>query len=91
MLQIDAVVLGDLMREIGQQRNVDVAETALLAWRIHPGQVGELAVGADADHLGIEVLELGGTVAERNDLGGTHECKVERVEQQDEVLAKVVG
>jgi len=67
-LQVDSVVLADLMRQIGEQWDLHVAQAALLARRVYPGQVGEVRVHADANHLGLDLLELGDAVGEGNDL-----------------------
>ena len=81
VLEIDAVVLGYLVRDVREERNVDVAKAALVTWRVHPGQMGELTVRGDGHDLGVELTELVGTVAEGDDLGGTDEGEIERVEE----------
>ena len=44
--------LGDGVSEVGEERNVQPAQPALLAGRVHPGQVGEVGVHAAGHHLG---------------------------------------
>lgn len=69
-LQIDAIVLANLMRQIGEQGNLDVAQTAFLAGRVNPGQMREMGVYTDANHLGVDLPELGDAIGEGNDLRG---------------------
>ena len=89
--QGDAVVGEDaergrhLLLEVSHQGVLQVAQAAGLAVRLHPGQVGELAVHGDAQHLGVHGLELAVAVAERRDLRRAHKRKVQRVEEQHHV------
>ena len=83
VLQVDAVVLGYLMRGVRKERDVDSAEAALLARCVYPRQVRELAVGRDGEHLRLERTELGHSVAERDYLGRADEREIERVEEQN--------
>lgn len=85
------VIAGHLHRLVGQQGNVHAAKAALLARGVDPGQMGELAVGGAADHLAVDLAELGGALREGNDLRGAHEGEVQRVEEQHKVLALVVA
>ena len=61
------------------------------AWRVCPGQVCEGTVDGDAENVGAEGMELGGAVAEGDDLGWADEGEVEWVEEENEVFAGVVG
>jgi len=69
-LQIDSVVLADLVRQIGEQWNLDVAQTALLARRVDPSQMGEVRVHTDPNHFRFDLLELGNAIGEGYDLCG---------------------
>ncbi len=60
----DAVAARDVVRLVGQQGDVHFAEAALLAWRVDPGEVAELAVGGDGDQLAAKRSELLGSVRE---------------------------
>ena len=91
VLEIDAVVLGDGVREVGEERDVEPAEAALLARRVHPRQMREVRVHRAGDHLGTERLELCGPVVEGENLGGADEGEVQRVEEEHEVLALMDG
>ena len=86
-----AVVGADLLGQVGHERVLEPAEAALLARCLDPGQVAELAVDRAAEHLGAALAELLDPVAEGDDLGRADEGEVERVEEQDDVLAAVVG
>lgn len=69
-LQIDTIVLANLMRQIGEQGDLDVAQPAFLAGRVNPGQMGEMRVDTDANHLGVDLPEFGDAIGEGNDLRG---------------------
>ena len=43
--------LGDGVREVGEEWDVEPAEAALLARRVHPRQVREVRVHRACDHL----------------------------------------
>ncbi len=51
VLQVDPVVLGDGMSEVGEERDVQPAEAALLARGVHPRQVSEVGVHRTGHHL----------------------------------------
>lgn len=51
LLDEDAVVLGDGLGDVSNERVGDPAKAALVARSVHPGKVGELGVHADADDL----------------------------------------
>ncbi len=51
----------------------------------------EGTVDGDAENVGAEGVELGGAVAEGDDLGWADEGEVEWVEEENEVFAGVVG
>jgi hypothetical protein len=53
--------------------------------------VGELAVGADPEELRAFLRELVLPPGELQDLGGSDEGKIERVEEEDDPLPPVVG
>lgn len=56
-----------------------------------PGEVTEVTVRGAADDFTADLAELAGAVTEGDDLGRAHEREVGRVEEEDEVLALVVG
>ncbi|MNL03786.1 hypothetical protein D3C87_1243340 [compost metagenome] len=91
VLEQDAVVTGDLLGEVGDEGVGEALDAALFALGVGPGEVREVRVGRDADHFGIPLAELFDGVREREDLGGANEGEVEGVEEQDDVLALVVG
>lgn len=84
------VLLADLLADIADERNFHLAQTALLARRVDPGQVRELGVDGATQHSRVQCFELGNAVRERDDLGRAHEREVQRVEEQHDVLALVV-
>ena len=70
--------------------DLHISKTSLLATSLAPGQVGEVAVSGASNDGAVEVLELLGAVIEGDDLGGADEGEVQRVEEEDNVLALVV-
>lgn len=86
-----AVVTGDLLRFVSQQWNIQTAQTTLLAWRIDPGQVAEVAVGRAGNQLATDFTEFSNTIGERNDLGWTNEGEVQWIEEEHQVFAFVLA
>lgn len=76
-LQINAVILADLVRQIGEQWNLHIAQSAFLAWRIDPGQVCKVRVNAGSNYLRVNLAKFRNAIRERDYLGGTNECAVE--------------
>ena len=70
--------------------DLHISKTSLLATPLAPGKVREVTVGGAGDDSAVQVLELLGAVVEGDDLGGTDEGEVQRVEEEDDVLALVV-
>lgn len=85
-----SVVTGDLHRLVGQQWDAQLAQTSLLARGVDPGQMCEVAVGRDTDHFAADLLELLNAIGEGNDFRRADEGKVQRVEEQHQVLAGIV-
>lgn len=52
-----------------------------------PCQVSEVGVYRAANNLAANVTELFYSVAESNDLSGTHKCEIQGVEEEDQVLS----
>lgn len=85
LLDQNAVVAGNLEVLVGHQRQLQVlAQAALLAGPLAPRQVGEVAVGGDAQHGGVDLLELGHGVVVGENLGGADKGEVHGVEQEDD-------
>ena len=80
----------DLFLEVSNQGIVDVAQAALVTRGLDPGQVAELAVDGNAEHLGVLAREIRVAVAERGDFRRADEGEIERVEEQNHVLAAVL-
>lgn len=70
LLKVNTVVLRDLVRLIGQQWNVELAEATLLARCLQPGQVRVGRVHRACHHLGVDGAKFLHTIAERNNLRG---------------------
>ena len=65
----DAVIPGDLVRQIGEERDVERAETAVLSRRLDPSQVRELGINGHAHHFRVNGAEFVGPVTGK-------ECRV---------------
>lgn len=76
---------------VGDDRDVHLAESSVLAWLVDPCQMREDRVGRGGQNHSVDGLELFGALREGDDLGGADEGEVERVEEQHDVLALVVG
>merc|ERR1719146_44942 len=90
VLEEDAVVTRHLLGDVRQQGVLAAPEPPLAAGLLGPRQVAELAVDGAPDELGARRAELLDAVGERRDLRGAHEGEVERVEEQDQPLAREV-
>lgn len=86
----DAVVRGHLLRDVREEGNVEMAQPALVARLVDPRQMAVLRVDRRSNQLAAQRAELPRAVRERNDLGRADERKVERVEEEHEVLAAEV-
>ncbi len=51
VLEIDTVILGNLVRQIAEDGDIERPEAALLSGYIGPGQVGKMRVHRAGDHL----------------------------------------
>lgn len=49
--------------------------------------MGEVGVDGAANNLAVDVAEVLDPVAEGHDLGGTHKCEVQRVEEENNILS----
>jgi len=85
----DAVIPGDLVRQIGEERDVERAEAAVLSRRLDPGQVRELGIDGHAHHFRVDGAEFVGPVTEGDNFRGADEGKIEGVEEEDEIFALV--
>src|SRR5690606_36336025 len=88
---LHAVGLGNFMLDVSDQREGHSADAALVGRRVAPGGVGELGVDGDTDHLYATLGKSGYTAVVCQDFGGTDEGEIERVKEQHDVLAGVVG
>ena len=87
----NVVSRGDFLLQVSNERIVDVAQAALIARGLNPGQVAELAVHGNAEDLGVLAGEIGVAVAEGRDFSRADEGEVQRIEEQHHILAPVLG
>ena len=87
LLDENSVVPGDCLVKVGDQRVLEAAQTSLLAGLLDPGQVGEVRVGGDSDHLAVDVFELLDPLGESDDFSGADEGEIQRIEIDDHIFA----
>lgn len=83
----NAVLGGDLLGVVSDDGDLHVAETSHLAGRLDPSQMRLHRIAGASDQLRVQLLELLRTVAEGNNLGGTHKGEILGIEEQDDVFA----
>ena len=86
LLDEDTIISGDLLGLIGQDRDLHLTETTLLARLVNPGQVRELGVSGGSDDSSVQSLELGDSVRESDDLSRADESEVHGVPEEDDIL-----
>jgi hypothetical protein len=85
------VRLGDLALEVRDERVLEVAETAVVAIGLQPRQVGKLGVDRAAEDFGVQRGEFLVAVGEGGDFRRADKGEIERVEEEHDVLAAVIG
>jgi hypothetical protein len=85
--ELDVVGAADLVLHVGDQRVLHLADTTVVDRRVLPGEVGELRVDRYADDFDAALLELVQAVIEGDQFGRADEREVERVKEDDGVLA----
>lgn len=91
VVQIHAVFLRYLVAQVTEQWDLDVAQSSLFPRRVYPCQMRKVGVYTAGNHLRINLLELVDSIGEGQNLGGTNEGEVERVEEEDDVFPQVVA
>jgi len=86
-----AVIAADLLGQVGHERVLESAQAAVDARGLDPGEVGEVAIDRDTQDLTVPLLEFGDFVAESDDFRRADEGKIERVEEETNVLAAKIG
>ena len=77
----------NVLGQVGQQREIQLAHAAVLAGRARPGEVSVVRVYTDADDLGAQLLELSVLFVELDNLRRADKSEVERVEEEHDPLA----
>lgn len=83
----NAVLRGDLFRVVANDGDLHVAQTALLAGSLDPGQVRFHRVARAGDQLRVDLAELLNAVAESDNFGGADKGEILRVEEQHHVFS----
>jgi len=86
-LEKDAILFGDFLVQVSNQRIGYAAEAAFLAGEVVPGEVTENAIDGAAKNNGVPLGELFEVLLESDDFGGANEGEVEGVEEKDNILA----
>lgn len=74
LVQQHIVVGRDLLGQIGEERVLQLAHSAVLAVDIAPGEMAEVGVHGNAQNLGVNVMELLDPLAKCNNFSGANEC-----------------
>lgn len=82
---------GNGLGVVGNERQADIPETSLVSWLLGVGVVREQRVSGGSQQYAVVFLELGVSIGEGQDLSWTHESEVQRVEEEHDVLALIVG
>lgn len=84
-LDEDAVAARNLLRSVGDKGKLQVrTQAALLSGLLNPGEVGEVRVGGNAEHGGVDGAEALEGVVVLDDLGRADEGEVHGVEEEDD-------
>lgn len=76
IVQVNAIVLGYVVRQVAEQRDLEWSETALFARRLDPGEMCEMRINAASHHFGVDFLELIDAIGKSENFGGTHKGTV---------------
>ena len=58
VVEINAVIFGDLVRQIGEEGNVELAQTAVFPRRLRPREMRELRIDGHAHDFGVDGAEF---------------------------------
>lgn len=86
-----AVVPGNLVGHIREQRHVHRAKTAVLALLLGVLHMDEVGIDRAPNQLSIQLFEFASLVAELANLGRAHESKVKGPEEEAHVFALELG
>ena len=104
ILKKNAIVARDRFGQVRDKRDVHFSETTFFSWSLGPGKMGEVRVYRSGNDFGADCSEFFNSIAriegkfkgsgeelpEGDDLSGTNEREIKRVEEEDKVLALVV-
>ena len=85
--ELDVVGAADFMLDVSDQRVLDLADATVVDRGVLPRGVGELRVDRDADDFDAALLELVQAVIEGDQFRRADEGEVQRVEENDDILA----
>ena len=84
-----AVIRGNFLILVGEERVINLAKAAFFAGGIDPGEVGVVAVHGTTDDLGIQLREIIGSVGKINNFRRTDKREVKRIEEQNRPLSRL--
>jgi len=87
VLDEDVVVSGHALANVGEEREVDFAETTFVSRSLNPGEMCEVRVCGHAKNCGVDVFEFLHLFRVRNQFGWANVREVEWVENQHDVFA----
>jgi hypothetical protein len=87
IVEQNIVIPGDLLFDVSDKGVVYSADATFGARDVSPSEVGEFAVDRNADDFDAQVIEFFDSVGESDNFGWANEGKVQRVEEQQDVLS----
>ena len=85
-----AIGAADLLGQVRQQGEGEGADTTLRQGRLAPLAMNELGIHRAAEHLAVDLLELGNLLIERLDLCGAHEGEIHGIKEEHQPLPLVL-
>lgn len=73
IVQVNAIILWNIVRQVAEQRNLEWTKTAFFARRLDPGEMREMRVNTAGHHFGVDFLKLVNAIGKGQDFGGTNE------------------
>ena len=90
-IEENTVILGDLLGEIGQQRNLEIfSQSTVSSGSLSIGHMREMGVNGTSDNFAVVLFELRRFIGEFDDFGWANEGEIQWVEEQENVFSLVV-
>lgn len=81
----------DILSDISNEGDLHFTKTSFISGLLAPFHMGEFGVNGDTQDFAVKFLEFAREFRELDDFSGANEGEVQRIEEEDDVLASVVG